>query len=41
MRAFVLGVVVAVVLAVGGAVVLTNYVPDSSARAFSTEGVRI
>ena len=41
MRSFLLAVVVAVVLAAGAAVVLNNYVPDSSAGIFSTQGVRI
>lgn len=41
MRAFLLAIVVAIVLAAGAALVLNNYVPDSSAGIFSTQGVRI
>lgn len=41
MRSFLAGIVVAVLIAVGAAVVLTGYVPDASSTAFSTQGVRI
>jgi hypothetical protein len=41
MRTFLVAIVVAVVIAAGAAVVLNNYVPDTSSGAFSTQGVRI
>ena len=41
MRAFLAAVVAAVLIAVGAALVLNSYVPDTSAGAFSTTGVRI
>jgi hypothetical protein len=41
MGSFLMGVVAAVLIAVGAAVVLSNYVPDAASTAFSTQGVRI
>ena len=41
MRTFVVAVLAAVLLASAAAVVLNTFVPDSSAEAFSTQGVRI
>jgi hypothetical protein len=41
MASFLMGVVAAVVIAVGAAVVLNGYVPDAASTAFSTQGVRI
>lgn len=41
MRVFVAGCLAAVLVAVVAAVVLRNLVPDTSSRAFSTQGVRI
>ena len=40
MRTFIVSVIAAVLIAAGAAVVLNN-VPDTSARAFSTQAVRI
>jgi hypothetical protein len=42
MRAFLLGVVAALLLAVGAAVVLNSgYLPNSASTVFTTTGVRI
>ena len=41
MRTFLVAVVAAVLIAGGAALVLNSYVPDTSAGAFSTQGVRI
>ena len=41
MRTFLVAVVAAILIAAGAAIVLSNYVPDDSARAFSTQSVRI
>jgi hypothetical protein len=41
MRAFLVAVLAAIVIAGAAAVVLNTYVPDNSAEAFSTKGVRI
>ena len=41
MRTFVVAVLAAVLIASAAAVVLNTFVPDSSAEAFSTQGVRI
>lgn len=41
MRSFLLAVIAAILFAAGAAIILNNYVPDSAARAFSTEGVRL
>jgi hypothetical protein len=41
MRTFLVAVVAAFVIAACAALVLGNYVPDDSARAFSTQSVRI
>ena len=41
MRAFLIAVLAAVVIAATAAAVLNTYVPDTSAEAFSTQGVRI
>jgi len=41
MRAFIVAVLAAVVIAAGAAIALNNYVPDTSAEAFSTQSVRI
>ncbi|WP_267133598.1 hypothetical protein [Skermanella mucosa] len=41
MKAFVLGVFTAVVLAVGAAVVLQNYVQQPAFQAFTTSSVRV
>jgi len=41
MRSFVVAVLAAVLIASAAAVVLNTFVPDSSAEAFSTQGVRI
>jgi hypothetical protein len=41
MRTFFFACLAAVLIAVGAAYVLNNLVPDTSAGAFSTQGVRI
>ncbi len=41
MGSFFTGVIAAVLIAVGAAVVFTGYVPNLSSTAFSTQGVRI
>jgi hypothetical protein len=41
MRPFLVAVLAAVVIAATAAIVLNTYVPDTSAGAFSTQGVRI
>jgi hypothetical protein len=41
MGSFLMGVVVAVLIAVCAAVVLNGYLPDAASTAFSTQGVRI
>jgi hypothetical protein len=42
MRAFLAACLVAILIAVGAAIVLNGgYVPDSASSVFSTEGVRI
>jgi hypothetical protein len=41
MRTFIVAVVAAVLIAAAGAIALNTYVPDTSAEAFSTQGVRI
>jgi hypothetical protein len=41
MGSFLVGVLVAVLIAVSAAVVLNGYVPDAASTAFSTQGVRI
>jgi hypothetical protein len=41
MRTFLVAVLAAIVIASAAAIVLNTYVPDTSARAFSTQGVRI
>jgi hypothetical protein len=41
MRTFLVACLAAVLIAVGAAFVLNNLVPDTSAGAFSTQGVRI
>jgi hypothetical protein len=41
MRTFLVAVVAAVLIAGAAAFVLNTYVPDTSAGAFSTQGVRI
>jgi len=41
MGSFLIGVIVAVILAIGAAVVLDSYVPDAASTAFSTQAVRI
>jgi len=41
MRAFVVAVVAALIIAAAAAITLNTYVPDTSAGAFSTPAVRI
>jgi hypothetical protein len=41
MRTFVVAVVAAALIASGAAIALNTLVPDTSARTFSTQGVRI
>lgn len=41
MRTFLVACLAAIVIAVGAALVLGTYVPDTSSRAFSTQSVRI
>jgi hypothetical protein len=41
MRSFVIACLAAIILAIGAAVVLNNYVPNSASSAFSTTGTRI
>ena len=41
MGSFLVGVLVAVLIAVSAAVVLNGYVPDAASTAFSTQSVRI
>jgi hypothetical protein len=41
MRTFIAAVVASVVIAAGAAILLNNYVPDTAAQTFSTQGVRI
>jgi hypothetical protein len=41
MRAFLIACLAAILIAIGAAVVLNNYVPNSSASTFATQSVRI
>jgi hypothetical protein len=41
MRSFLIACLAAILIASGAAIVLNNYVPDSSSSAFSTTAVRI
>lgn len=41
MRTFLVACLAAILIAICAAVVLDNYVPNSSSGAFSTQGVRI
>jgi hypothetical protein len=41
MRAFLIACLAAILVAIGAAIVLNNYVPNASSNAFSTQSVRI
>jgi hypothetical protein len=41
MRTFLVACLVAILIAIGAALVLDNFVPNSSSSAFSTQSVRI
>lgn len=41
MRSFLVACLVAILIAIGAALVLDNYVPNASSSAFSTQSVRI